>query len=352
MCKERPEAGAGVVVECGAPESGAEKARQMIDPNVFRDDAVSEETAAMYAAFRAQLAALRPQFPPVSVQAYRDASLQLAERFSGGPLYQSPKARELIVSDGVKVRVIDADQPRGAYLYIHGGGWAIGSAGMQDAQLEALANATGLTVISVDYRLAPEAPFPAPLDDCESAARWLSANAVAEFGTDRLIIGGGSAGANLALATLLRLRSSPPAVPFVGGNLLYGVYDTTLNLSRRSTTSSDLSREQMEWFADMYVPDHSRRTDPDVSPLYADLRGLPPLLLTVGTADLLLEDSLCLYVRLLAAHVPVEIQIFPGGDHGFDLMPLAIAHQANEKIAAFLTTAAREDSIIGASLRT
>ena len=339
-------------MEYGAPESGAEKARQMIDPSVFRDDAVSEETAAMYAAFRAQLAVVRPTFPPVNVQAYRDASRQLAEGFSGGAIYQSPKARELSVSDDVKVRVIDADEPRGAYLYIHGGGWAIGTADMQDAQLEALAAATGLTAISVEYRLAPEAPFPGPLDDCESAARWLSANAVAEFGTDRLIIGGGSAGANLALATLLRLRSNPPAVPFSAGNLLYGVYDVTMNLTRRSTTNSDLSREQMEWFADMYVPDHSLRTDPEVSPLYADLRGLPPLLLTVGTADLLLEESLCLYARLLAAHVPVEIQIFPGGDHGFDLMPLAIARQANEKIAAFLTAATRKDSMTGVSLGT
>jgi acetyl esterase/lipase len=217
----------------------------------------------------------------------------------------------------------------------------LGGADQQDAALERLVADTGHTVVSVEYRLAPEAPFPAALDDCEHVARWLAANALTEFGSERLAIGGESAGASLALATLMRLRTNPASASFAAGNLLYGVYDVTMTPSQHVGDSPVLPLEMLTWFYDQYVPDPAQRTNPEVSPLLADLRGLPPLLLTVGTSDPLLDDTLFLYCRLLAANVPVEIQVLPGGDHGFDLLPLAITEQALAKVAEFLSTAVK-----------
>jgi acetyl esterase len=312
----------------------------MIDPAVFREDAVADETRAFYATLRETMVA--QPFPPTSAQAYRDSLVELLATFSGGEIYRSPRARELVVCGGVKLRVIDADDPAGVYLHMHSGGWVIGGADLQDAALERLVAATGQTVVSVEYRLAPEAPFPAALDDCEHAARWLSANALAELGSDRLSIGGESAGANLALATLIRVTAKPSATPFVAGNLAYGAYDLTMTPSQRQTDSFIVTAEMLRWFADQYVPDPAQRTNPEVSPLYADLRGLPPLLLSVGTADPVLDDTLFLYVRLCAARVPVEIQILPGGDHSFDQSPLPISGQALARMAQFLSPASVE----------
>ncbi|HJQ48484.1 MAG TPA: alpha/beta hydrolase [Amycolatopsis sp.] len=313
----------------------------MLEPAVFNPNAISEQTITAYAAIRKAVAAIRPAFPAKSARAYREAMREAIATFGGGQIYRSPKSRDLTVPGGPRLHVIDAEEPAGAYLHIHGGGWVIGGADEQDALLERLVAASGHTVVSVDYRLSPETPFPGPLDDCEHAARWLADHAPAEFGTSRLTIGGESAGANMTLATLLRLRANPASVPFAAGNLLYGVYDLTMTPSQRASGASDLSTEMIEWFNTQYVPDPADRTNPEASPLYAELAGLPPLLLTVGTADSALDDTLFLHARLLAANVPVELQVLPGGDHGFDLFPLDIADQATNRIAEFLTTAGR-----------
>lgn len=313
----------------------------MLEPTVFHSDAISEETITTYAQVREAVAAIRPPFPPQNAQAYRDAWRQAYMTFGGGELYRSPKARDLTLPGGVGLHVLDAEEPAGVYLHLHGGGWVIGSADLQDALLEKLVAASDHTVVSVDYRLAPETPFPGPLDDCEHAARWLADHALAEFGTSRLTIGGDSAGANMALATLLRLRTNPALLPFAAGNLLYGVYDLTMTPSQGASGDSDVSTEMLEWYYAQYIPDPAHRANPEASPLYAELAGLPPLLLTVGTADSALDDTLFLYARLLAANVPVELQVLPGGDHGFDLLPLGIADQANRRIATFLGTAGK-----------
>ncbi|HMD57569.1 MAG TPA: alpha/beta hydrolase fold domain-containing protein, partial [Solirubrobacteraceae bacterium] len=127
----------------------------------------------------------------------------------------------------VPVRIIapEAGTARGVYLDIHGGGFYMGLAARGDALNRSLANALGIAVVSVDYRLAPEHPWPAASDDCETAALWLLGEAETRFGTTRLAIGGISAGATLAMATLLRLRDRGVGDPFVGAVLQFGTYD-------------------------------------------------------------------------------------------------------------------------------
>jgi len=131
---------------------------------------------------------------------------------------------------GVPVRIFEPPEPQGAYLHIHGGGWTIGAADLQDPYLWELAQQTRLTVASVEYRLAPEHPYPAGPDDCERAALWF----LDSFG-GRLTIGGESAGAHLAVVSLLRLRDRHGISPraFAAANLVFGAYDLTGTPSRR-----------------------------------------------------------------------------------------------------------------------
>ena len=146
--------------------------------------------------------------------------------------------------------------------------------------------------VSVGYRLARH--YPAGPDDCEAAAVWLVENARREFASDRLAIGGESAGAHLCAVTLVRLRDRHGATPFCGANLVYGIYDLTFTPTVRNWGERILvlSTPVIEWFSNHFVPDVSKRGAPDVSPLYADLRRLPPALFTIGTLDPLLDDSL------------------------------------------------------------
>ncbi|WP_186315937.1 alpha/beta hydrolase [Catellatospora sichuanensis] len=299
-------------------------------------------------AFNAAMGALVREmgWPPESAQAYRvQARERLAALAPDGVLPRSPRAREITIPlpDGsMSARVFDATSPTGLYLHVHGGGWAVGAADEQDAYLEDLARGTGQTVVSLDYPLAPERRFPGLLDDCEAAARHLLDHAPQEFGVTVATLGGESSGANLALAVALRLREHPAAVALRALNLCYGVYDLTLTPSARNWDDARggvLTTARMRWYAEQYVPDLAHRADPAASPLYAQLAGLPPTLLTVGTEDPLLDDSLFLYARLLAAHSPVQVQVVPGAGHSFNMHPLSVTGPANAAVYRFLTAA-------------
>jgi acetyl esterase len=255
------------------------------------------------------------------------------------PVAKSPRARMVAIegpSGTIPVRVIAPERPRGVYLHFHGGGWVLGASDQQDPLLERIADATGLTAVSVEYRLAPENPFPAGPDDCEAAALWLVQHAKREFGTDRLLIGGASAGASLAVTTLVRLRDrSGAARAFAGANLVFGVYDLAGTPSQQ--------RAGVPSYRDLYLPGRSaeERRRPDVSPLYADLAGLPPALFTVGGADPLLDDSLFLALRWAAAGNEAELALYPESLHGFTLFPTAMARAANARIEAWVAARAR-----------
>jgi acetyl esterase/lipase len=234
------------------------------------------------------------------------------------------------------LRVLEAPEPRGAYLHIHGGGWTIGAADLQDVPLWELTQETGLTSVSVDYRLAPEHPYPAGPDDCEAAALWLL-----EHYEGRLTIGGDSAGAHLAVVTLLRLRDRHGISPrvFAAANLVFGPFDLTGTPSRRLWDRElVLSSPLMDWFADCFLPgmsEHDRR-DPDVSPLYANLRDLPPALFSCGTMDPLLDDSVFMEARWRAAGNEAALSLWAEGVHAYTAFPIEISRRSRAEQVAFL----------------
>ncbi|MGW4726141.1 alpha/beta hydrolase [Streptomyces sp. NPDC004291] len=231
----------------------------------------------------------------------------------------------------VPVRILTpaGGPPRGVHLDVHGGGFFMDSAAHGDRRNRALADALRVAVVGVDYRLAPEHPWPAAPDDCEAAALWLAEEAGARFGTSRLTIGGSSAGATLALVTLLRLRDRGAAGRFSGAALQFGTYD----LSARTPAGRRIADE---YFLRAYAGHVEDRTVPDVSPVYGALDGLPPVLLVVGDEDVLLEDNLALAGRLSSAGNDVELRIYPGAPHGFTGHPTAMAGTALDGVDSWL----------------
>jgi acetyl esterase len=226
-------------------------------------------------------------------------------------------------------------------LYIHGGGWVICSLDTHDGVCRRLANTSGLRVASLDYRMAPEHPFPAPLDDCVAATRWLASNAgEIGFEADRIGLAGDSAGGNLALATLLALRDDGDRLPRTAA-LIYGAFSADLaSPSHREFGGGEyvLSTPVMQWFWDHYVPDARRRNDPLVSPLHADLRGLPPLYVSAAELDPLRDDSERLAGRLALAGVDFDYRLWRGVCHACIMMSrmLPAADEQIAQVADFL----------------
>ncbi|WP_405981842.1 alpha/beta hydrolase [Streptomyces sp. NBC_00158] len=260
------------------------------------------------------------------------------------PPVRLPHGRDRVLAGGVAVRTFVPGPVDGVYLHVHGGGWAFGSAAGQDGRLWRLAVRARLAVVSVEYRLAPEHPFPAGPDDCEAAARWLVEHAPAEFGTGRLLIGGESAGAHLSVLTLLRLRDRHGITgAFRAANLLFGAYDLSMTPSQRSFGSRRLlsNTDTLRGGYGLITPGMSaeERRAPEVSPLFADLAGLPPARIVVGTEDPLLDDSLFLAARWRAAGAPVRLGVVAGAMHGFTLFPLAVTEREQERERAFLASA-------------
>ncbi|MCX4860075.1 alpha/beta hydrolase [Streptomyces canus] len=260
------------------------------------------------------------------------------------PPVRLPQGQDRVIAGGVKVRAFVPDHVDGVYLHIHGGGWVFGSADGQDEKLWRLAEQARLAVVSVEYRLAPEHPFPAGPDDCETAARWLVDHAAAEFGTQRLLIGGESAGAHLSVVTLLRLRDRHGNTgAFRAAHLLFGPYDLSMTPSqrlfgsKRLLSNADTLRRSYELFTPAMGAEERR--DPEVSPLFADLAGLPPARIVVGTEDPLRDDSLFLAQRWQATGAQVQLGVVAGAMHGFTLFPLTITERELRRERDFLATA-------------
>jgi len=243
------------------------------------------------------------------------------------------------VIEGVPCRVFrPAGSSRGTYLHCHGGGMIAGTPRMRDIANAETCRSLDVRVISVDYRLAPEFPFPAGPDDCFAVARWLL-----DHESGPIVIGGDSSGAYLSVLTLLRVRDElGEAHRFAGANLVYGVYDLSATPSNRGARPTDvpdmLDATVSDRVREAFLPGRSREDvrDPSISPLYADLHEMPKALLTVGFADHLLDDSLFLAARWQAYGGQVELAIYPDCGHGFDTFPTELAKRANARIDDFL----------------
>ncbi|SDO31780.1 alpha/beta hydrolase [Lentzea jiangxiensis] len=245
---------------------------------------------------------------------------------------QAPPGARVVEAGGrrVPIRVCSptGTAPRGVYLNFHGGGFYLGPTAQDGERNQRLADSLGVVVVGVDHRLAPENPWPAAPDDCETAALWLLEKD--RFGTNRFVIGGFSAGATLAMTTLLRLKDRGLGDRFSGAALQFGTYDLS-GLTPAGRRIAD------EFFLEAYAGHAPDRTLPDISPVYGDLRGLPPLLMVVGELDVLLEDNLAMAARVWAAGGEADLRVYPESLHGFTNRETGMARAARHDIREWLT---------------
>lgn len=267
---------------------------------------------------------------------------ELRESFSpAGEYHPVPADVEITDVDAGGVpahwfRTPGADPTR-AVLFLHGGGYTLGSATSHGELIARLARASGLPVLALDYRLAPEHPYPAALEDAHIAWRWLRAG----HGLDAasIAVAGDSAGGGLALALLIALRDAGEQSA-AAAVLMSPWTDLTLSgpsISQRRAEDPLLTPELLGHLAAGYLRDTDAK-DPHVSPLFADLTGLPPLLIQVGTAEILLSDSERL--ALAAAHVGVDVSlhVVNGAPHVFQsMLGTPEADAALSEIGLFLT---------------
>jgi acetyl esterase/lipase len=312
-----------------------------LDPKLFKAEAISPQVAAANAEFQKLLSGA-PDWWDIGAPAFRAAAASGRGPF---PLPEkSPRGKTIEIEGqggNIQLRVIAPANAKGIYLHLHGGGLVFGSALTQDMMLERVAQSTGMAGVSVEYRLAPENPYPAAWDDCESAALWLIENGKSEFGTDVLTIGGESAGATLSAATLLRMRDRHGYIGFRAANLAYGNFDTSMTPSQMLAPEKGIlvGRTSIRKFTEAYLPKGVDPRNPDVSALYADLKNMPRAIFTVGSIDPLLDDTLFMYSRWIAAGNEAELAIYPGAPHAFNSFPLPQGPEANARIDAFLKRA-------------
>lgn len=275
--------------------------------------------------------------------------------FSGGPhdpqILRARIERSAIrarLHRNVQVAAVDAGSvpsewliPEGApedraLLYLHGGAWFMGSARTHRAFVSRLAYVSATRALSINYRLAPEHPFPAGLDDCVAAYEWLLHSGISPH---QIIVAGDSAGGNLTLALLVALRDAGKPLP-AGAVALSPATDLA------NTGESYTTRRRLDpYFANMgpstIIPDYITDHDPHhplISPLYADLRGLPPLLIHVGDHEILLDDAVRFGECAAAAGVEVTTVVWPGMFHVFNMFEpwLPEAHRANAEVVGFI----------------
>lgn len=221
----------------------------------------------------------------------------------------------------IRVRVCTPDNAvsRGAAFYFHGGGWVLNSVDTHDDVVRRMASAAGCTFLNVDYRLAPEHPYPAAVEDAYAVLEWAVQHAD-ELGIDpqRLAVAGDSAGGNIAAALCLMTRDrGGPAIS--QQCLIYPITDCDLTRASYVENAEGyfLTTRQMHWFWDQYCPDVSRRNEPYASPIRGDLRGLPPALIMTAEFDPLRDEGEAYANALFEAGVATAHHRFDGLIHAF-----------------------------------
>ena len=286
-------------------------------------------------------AALEEQVTPVlkglsDVAALRQLWEVLAAR--SGPVPDEVKW-EPVTAGQVACEWIHGPINRGgqAVMYIHGGGYVFGSVATYRELIGRLSLAAGMWVLAPDYRLAPEHPFPAAVDDSLAAYRWLLSIGIEPR---HIVIAGDSAGGGLALATMVALRDAGDQLPAAAVLLSPGTDLTCSGDSYTSRATSDpfFTREQVVFLAAQYLAG-ANPTSVLASPIYADLKGLPPLLVHVGSDEVLLDDSTRLAERARAAGVEVDLRVWDGMWHDFQRqagLGVIEAQESIDLIGAFI----------------
>ncbi|MFC5745288.1 alpha/beta hydrolase [Actinomadura rugatobispora] len=248
----------------------------------------------------------------------------------------------------LRARIIRPDGPiRAVLLNIHGGGFCIGDPADDDLINDLIARHAHVAVVSTSYRLAPENPFPACLEDCIGAARWLLDTAERSFGTDRLLVAGASAGGYLAAQVLNWMKAENHIERVVAASFMFGVYDVGRTPSQAAATEETLVLPST-WLDQFHRNAFPGLTESETrsarySPLYAaDLSGMPPALFTVGDLDPLVDDSLFLAARWRTAGNETQLDVWSECVHGFLNMYPKVGAQARERIADWI--AARLDT--------
>lgn len=223
-----------------------------------------------------------------------------------------------------------------ALLYLHGGAWSLGSPEVYRRFVSGFAYASQRRALVIDYRLAPENPFPAALDDCLTSYKWLLGQGLP---AQKIVVAGDSAGGNLTLALLVALRDA--GTPLPAGAVTISPATDLAGTGESYTTRKQLDpffyRGGMSGVVEGYIATYDVY-HPYISPLYADLHGLPPLLIHVGDHEILLDDALRFGQRAAEAGVEVQTVVWPKMFHVFQMFDpiLPEARQANEQIAQFI----------------
>ncbi len=280
------------------------------------------------AAFTAAAEAAAANYPPIRVEHPIEPHRRVNDALSmltagGGPVMAETTERWLAARGRrifVRVHRPRTDRVLPTMVYFHGGGWIWGSVDTHDKLIREFAAAGEVAMVNVDYTLSPEAQFPQALEECAAVVRHVAEYA-ADWGLDagQLLVGGDSAGGNLALATALLLRDQ--GGPALTGILTaYPVADSQLDTpSYREFGAGGfgLNRERMAFYWNVYVPHEADRFHPLAAPLRADLHGLPPVLVLLAELDVLRSEGEALVDKLRAAGVAVEAETFAGVVHGF-----------------------------------
>jgi acetyl esterase len=267
------------------------------------------------------------------VRPYQELGLEVARRLvDGNAVDLFGRVAEIAsvedtLAEGVPVRVYrPGGAGAGALVWLHGGGWAIGSLESHDPLCRALAVRAGVAVVAVDYRLAPEHPYPAAVEDAWAVTSW----AAGTF--DKVAVGGDSSGGHLAAVTAIRARDR--RVPLALQVLVVPVTDYAFDTGSYAANGAGfaLERATMEWFWDMFAPGREAADDPEVSPLRApDVAGVCPALVVTAEYDPLRDEGEAYAARLRDAGVPVEHTRVEGMVHGFFRMP-GVIDRANDAI--------------------
>lgn len=246
-------------------------------------------------------------------------------------------AHQAVSADGVPCVWLtpDGSSADRVLIYLHGGGFVFGLTSLHLEMAASLGERMGVRVLMVDYRLAPEHPFPTPLEDCVTAYRWLLKQGIAAA---NIVMAGDSAGGNLTLASLMLLRDSGDRLPAAAAGL-----SPVGNFSERAgllndTTDPLLHPKAAKFFHKSYVADNDPH-NPLLSPVFGDWTGLPPVLIHCGEDEMLREDAVQLTERAQAAGVAVRLEVYPNMWHVWQIFPaLPQTHQSLDDIGQFLST--------------